>query len=129
MSKAANDARTAWSSSENGVPKTAMIPSPVNWFTVPSYRCTTRAERSNKSAMSSRQRSGPTVAAMSIECTTSAKSTVTCLYSAVRALGVTAAPHSWQNFASSRFYKPGRLPPSPSAKRRPFGLGRRQVDE
>src|ERR1700741_2525363 len=48
--------------------------------------------------MISRNRSGPTVAAMSIECTTSANSTVTCLYSAgVRAVA-TAAPHSLQNF-------------------------------
>ena len=85
-----------------GAPKTAMIPSPVNWFTVPLYRCTMEDERSKKSDMSSRQRSGPTAAAMSIECTTSAKSTVTCLYSAVRAACVTAAPHSSQNFASNR---------------------------
>ena len=32
--------------------------------------------------MISRSRSAPTAAAMSIECTTSANSTVTCLYSA-----------------------------------------------
>src|SRR6478752_9563408 len=97
MSKAANDARTAWSSSDNGAPKTAMIPSPVNWFTVPLYRCTMEDERSKKSDMSSRQRSGPTAAAMSIECTTSAKSTVTCLYSAAVAAGLTGAPHLLQN--------------------------------
>src|ERR1700742_2059342 len=53
MSKAANDARTVWSSSDNGAPKTTMIPSPVNWFTVPPYRCTTEEERSKKSDMSS----------------------------------------------------------------------------
>ena len=35
--------------------------------------------------MISRSRSAPTAAAMSIECTTSANSTVTCLYSADRA--------------------------------------------
>src|ERR1700738_2897089 len=47
--------------------------------------------------MISRSRSGPTVAAMSIECTTSANSTVTCLYSADRLTSVTGAPHSLQN--------------------------------
>src|SRR5882757_2783204 len=47
--------------------------------------------------MISRNRSAPTIAAMSIECTTSAKSTVTCLYSADRLTSVTGAPHSLQN--------------------------------
>src|SRR6476469_8961854 len=48
--------------------------------------------------MISRSRSAPTADAMSIECTTSANSTVPCLYSAgVRAVA-TAAPHSLQNF-------------------------------
>src|SRR5262245_35276695 len=49
--------------------------------------------------MISRSRSGPTVAAMSIDCTTSANSNVTCLYSANRLTCVTAAPHSLQNLA------------------------------
>src|SRR6478672_12660026 len=44
-----------------------------------------------------RSRSAPTDAAMSIECTTSANSTVTCLYSADRVACVTGAPHSLQN--------------------------------
>ena len=48
--------------------------------------------------MISRSRSAPTVAAMSIECTTSANSTVTCLYSAGVGAVATAAPHSLQNF-------------------------------
>jgi hypothetical protein len=47
--------------------------------------------------MISRSRSGPTVAAMSIECTTSANSTVACLYSADRVADVTGGPHSLQN--------------------------------
>src|SRR6478672_10287539 len=47
--------------------------------------------------MISRSRSAPTDAAMSIECTTSANSTVTCLYSADRVACVTGAPHSLQN--------------------------------
>src|ERR1700681_1060937 len=47
--------------------------------------------------MISRSRSAPTVAAMSIECTTSANSTVTCLYSADRLTCVTGALHSLQN--------------------------------
>ena len=47
--------------------------------------------------MISRSRSAPTAAAMSIECTTSANSTVTCLYSADRVACVTGVPHSLQN--------------------------------
>src|SRR6476620_1795261 len=47
--------------------------------------------------MISRSLSAPTADAMSIECTTSANNTVTCLYSAVAA--TTGAPHSKQNFA------------------------------
>ena len=39
-------------------------------------------------------------AAMSIECTTSANSTVTCLYSAAVAVGLTGAPHLLQNLES-----------------------------
>jgi hypothetical protein len=49
--------------------------------------------------MISRSRSGPTAAAMSIECTTSANSTVTCLYSADRLTCVSPVPHSAQNLA------------------------------
>ena len=49
--------------------------------------------------MISRSRSGPTADAISIECTTSAKSTVTCLYSAGFPAEATAAPHSLQNLA------------------------------
>ena len=52
--------------------------------------------------MISRSRSGPTAAAMSIECTTSANSTVTCLYSADVAAAVIGDPHSSQNFAVAR---------------------------
>ena len=50
--------------------------------------------------MISRSRSGPTAAAMSIERTTSANSTVTCLYSAADcAASLTGVPHSLQNLA------------------------------
>jgi hypothetical protein len=50
--------------------------------------------------MISRNRSAPTATAMSIERTTSANSTVTCLYSAaVAADPLTGAPHSLQNLA------------------------------
>jgi hypothetical protein len=83
-------------------PKIAMAPSPVNLSRVPPYCCTTSEHRSNKSDMISRNRSGPIAAAMSIERTTSAKSTVTCLYSATFAAFVRGAPHSSQNFAWSR---------------------------
>ncbi len=79
-----------------------MIPSPVNLSTVPPNRCTTAAARSTSSPMISRSRSGPTAAAMSIECTTSANSTVTCLYSADAGDAFVEEPHSSQNFASVR---------------------------
>ena len=46
----------------------------------------------------SRNRSISTAAAMSIERTTSANSTVTCLYSAGAVVVATGAPHSLQNF-------------------------------
>jgi hypothetical protein len=49
--------------------------------------------------MISRSRSGPTVAAISMECTTSANNTVTCLYSADWVAGVSGEPHSLQNLA------------------------------
>ena len=82
-----------------GAPNTAMIPSPVNWLAVPPYRCTAPAARLTSSAMISRRRSGPTAAAMSMECATSANNTVTCLYSADRVASVSGEPHSLQNFA------------------------------
>ena len=57
---------------------------------------------STSSVMISRRRSGPTAVAMSMECTTSANRTVTCLYSAGFETLLTAAPHSSQNFAVGR---------------------------
>ena len=83
-----------------------MIPSPVNLSTVPPYRWTTTAARLTRSVMISRSRSAPTVAAMSIECTTSANSTVTCLYSAAVAVATVGLPQTSQNRAPSR----GSLP-------------------
>src|SRR5262245_48035 len=56
--------------------------------------------------MISRNRSGPTAAAMSIDPTTSANSTVTCLYSAVTALAVIGEPHASQKRASWRASRP-----------------------
>jgi hypothetical protein len=56
--------------------------------------------------MISRNRSAPTEVAMSIECTTSANSTVTCLYSAGFEAAETAVPHSLQNFALDRSSAP-----------------------
>ena len=60
--------------------------------------------------MISRSRSAPTAAAMSIECTTSANSTVTCLYSADRVACVSGAPHSLQNL---EFGLAARVPHDP----------------
>src|SRR6516165_6204187 len=70
--------------------------------------------------MISRSRSVSTVAAMSIEWTTSANSTVTCLYSADRLTGVTGAPHSLQNLefgGSSVPHDPHDSPAAVSAPR------------
>src|SRR5689334_402212 len=47
--------------------------------------------------MISRNRSAPTAAAMSIECTTSANNTVTCLYSAAAPAAPSGVPHLLQN--------------------------------
>ena len=73
-------------------------PGPVQSKVPYRYRCTTAAALLTSSVIISRSRSAPTAAAMSIECTTSANSTVTCLYSAGVVAVATAAPHSLQNF-------------------------------
>src|SRR5271166_3288377 len=99
---AARQARTAWSSNATGAPNTAMMPSPVNLSTVPPKCCTTAAARVTSSAMTSRSRSAPSKVAMSIECTTSANRTVTCLYSAGVGDSATGAPQPWQNRAFAR---------------------------
>jgi hypothetical protein len=65
--------------------------------------------------MISRSRSAPTAATMSIECTTSANKTVTCLYSADPVVFVTAAPHSLQNLAFGRSSVPHDPHDSPAA--------------
>ena len=65
--------------------------------------------------MISRNRSAPTAAAMSIECTTSANSTVTCLYSAEVAAGLIGAPHLLQNRESGGSYMPHDPHPNPVA--------------
>ena len=61
--------------------------------------------------MISRSRSISTAAAISIERTTSANSTVTCLYSAESIETAVGAPHSSQNLAFSR----SRVPHDPHA--------------
>ena len=65
--------------------------------------------------MISRSRSVPTVAAMSIECTTSANRTVTCLYSADLAADVIGAPHLLQNRESAGSSVPHEPHDSPAA--------------
>src|SRR5215468_7057117 len=62
--------------------------------------------------MISRNRSISTAPAMSVDRTTSANSTVTCLYFAVSAGTAVEAPHSSQNLAFSR----RRAPQDPHAK-------------
>src|ERR1700739_159561 len=56
-------------------------------------------EQSHSMVMISRSRSAPNDAAISMEWTTSANKTVTCLYSAARAPWLSGLPHSLQNFA------------------------------
>src|SRR5215470_9498358 len=62
-----------------------MIPSPITWFTVPSYRWTASIIRSSTGSSSLRASSGSRSASSSIEPLRSAKSTVTCLRSPSRA--------------------------------------------
>src|SRR5215475_9800704 len=112
-----------------------MIPSPMTWLTVPSYRCTASIIRSSTGSRSFLASSGSRSASSSIEPLTSAKRTVTCLRSPCRAprevrifsarclgvyasggRGVTAetpwasdAPHSPQNFCAGGFDTPQEL--------------------
>src|SRR4029077_7825883 len=70
--------------------------------------------------MISRSLSAPTAAAMSTECTTSANSTVTCLYSADWAAYLRGVPHSLQNLevgGSSVPHDPQDTPAAISAPR------------
>src|SRR5713101_3478101 len=62
-----------------------MMPSPITWFTVPSYRWTASIIRSSTGSRSLRASSGSRSASSSIEPFRSAKSTVTCLRSPSRA--------------------------------------------
>src|SRR5262249_8511151 len=80
--------------------------------------------------MTSRNRSISRAAAMSIERTTSANSTVTCLYSADRLTCVTDAPHSLQNLElgeSSVPHEPHDSPAAASAPRPSSPMGSTSV--
>src|SRR6476660_4528345 len=80
--------------------------------------------------MTSRKRSKSSAAARSIDRTTSANSTVTCLYSADRLSCVTGAPHSLQNleFGDSSFpHDPHDSPVAVSAPRPSSPLGSTSV--
>src|SRR5438128_10139060 len=110
-----------------------MIPSPITWFTVPSYRCTASIIRSSTGSRILRASSGSRSARSSIEPLRSAKSTVTCFRSpssawrvvrifSARWAGVWASgdvsrkltpparrkPHSRQNFAEAGLSWPQR---------------------
>jgi hypothetical protein len=63
----------------------------------PPYRRATSAKRSISAVMTSRRLSMSKADARSIERTTSAKSTFTCLYSADAVTGSSRVPHSLQN--------------------------------
>src|SRR5262245_55776789 len=106
-----------------------MIPSPITWLTVPSYRWTASIIRSRTGSRSLRASSGSRSTSSSIEPFRSAKSTVTCLRSPSRAaldvricsarcfgvydagdvaaaavaLPAIGAPHSWQNLLAGGF--------------------------
>jgi hypothetical protein len=64
--------------------------------------------------MISRSRSAPTAFAMSMECTTSANRTVTCLYSADRVARATGAAHLLQNSESGGSCVPQEVHDSPA---------------
>ncbi len=57
------------------------MPSPMTWFTVPSYRCTASIIRSSTGSRIFRASSGSRSASSSVEPFMSANSTVTCLRS------------------------------------------------
>src|ERR1700682_2291753 len=82
-----------------------MIPSPVK-STVPPYRWPTVRERLSSSLITSRDRSVPNAEAMSIDRTTSANRTVTCLNSGGRVDDSIGDPQASQNLAPS----PGSVP-------------------
>src|SRR6185436_3515460 len=86
MAKAASTARSAWSSSATGAPKSAISPSPRNWFTVPSYRCTASAISRSARSSSSCIPSGSSRSASRVDSAMSTKRTVTCFRSPSRAL-------------------------------------------
>ena len=69
-----------------GAPNSAMIPSPRNWFTVPSYRCTSASISSKARVMRAWTSSGSRREAIEVKPETSTKSTVTCLRSPSSAL-------------------------------------------
>ena len=75
-----------------------------------------------QAAMISRSRSAPTALAMSIEWTTSANKTVTCLYSAAGVTGLTGAPHLLQNSESGGSCVPQDAHDSPTVVSRPPGF-------
>lgn len=75
--------------------------------------------------MISRSRSAPTALAMSIEWTTSANRTVTCLYSADRFTGEIGVAHWWQNFESGGSCVPQEVHDGPVVVN-PTPLGPRQ---
>ena len=72
-----------------------MMPSPVKLPTVPPYRCTTAAARLTNPAMISRSRFAPTAGRCPLNEQTSAKRTVTCLYSADWVACLTGVPLSY----------------------------------
>jgi len=76
-------ARCAWYSCAIGAPKSAMQPSPRNWFTVPSCWCTAARMTSNIRSMIPCTSSGSSRSDIAVNPDTSVNSTVTCLRSPV----------------------------------------------
>src|SRR5215467_1332862 len=123
MRIAARHARTAWSSCASGAPNNAMIPSPITWFTVPSYRWTASIIRSSTGSRSLRASSGSRSASSSSEPFMSAKST---------AIGL---PHSLQNRLPGELECPhagqtaSRRSPQPLQNLAPAGLSCRHCGQ
>ena len=86
MARAAATARTAWSSWAMGAPKSAMMPSPVNWLTVPSKRWIASSRCWKQPSITPCRSSGSRRAESSVKPAQSTKTTVTCLRSPSMAL-------------------------------------------
>ena len=108
----ARQARIAWSSNTTGAPNTAMMPSLVNLSTVPAVLLHHRRSMVDQLGHDLAQPLRPDGRGDVIEPTTSANSTVTCLYSGGVVAVAAGAPHWLQNLALA----PSSVPHDPHTK-------------